>query len=1228
MKVNKSKIGFSMAVLVIFGASTITGILFPHDIASAVATTYTVNSTEDTSDGSCDHPYVNSSSDCTLREAIIASNANSGTDTIVFDIDAAFADDGDGQWTITTSSAMESITDPTIITAASVWDSDDDRPGIRILGSTSYNGFSLTSSSTGSEISGLEIDTHDRGISVYSTDVIIGTDCDGTNDASERNVIHGNENFDIYINASGTKIKGNYLGIETDGKTLDSAATLALNIYGASADDIVIGFEDGTTGSCSAVVQRNVIGLGSGGEAGIQITGTTTNELGDASSAPDNIKIAGNYIGVGADGSADIAGGDYGVNARSSATEIYVGTDGDGTDDDLEQNLISGWNKRAVFIFKTGGNRVSGNVIGFESDKSTALQNGEMGMLIRGDNNIIGWCDASIDATLCSNSGSQSTQANIIGYSGESGISLGAGCDGCLVYGNYIGTDPTGTSDYGNKEHGIVMRRRSDNIKIGGSTSDYQNVIKFNDLGGVFIDGLYRGGSGLLNDPTEGWAVQNNVISKNDGYGIRIYDTELDSSVDPDGTVTGNTIERNSGAGLIIEGSSPSVTSNTIRNNTGYAVEVLPGLRGDEPGDGVNKGQGFDHSCDVLCPAEASSDLISKPTISSNALADNDGGGIYILESEPTNEGTLTSDNTIATNGSFDVRKDWYAAVELIDTDSNPLTSASVKVTLVPNGQTCTGTCTGQSYEATGSSAIFGPEGIDYEDVSTWFKLTEYIIDTAGTITQYNDYDVRVSGVYQGETSFSFDGNSGNDTDTAGLPTSIATASLARYQIAEAIVVLTPPPGASGSVATTTNEEPVCTGPNFSQFSVVDGEEVDTLDKISFMSSQIHASSAKIKVNEKDITVQTERQDNGDYEVSADVSELDLLGEVAILFYAKKSEDCDKEEKLKVKVLGIEEEVADEAQGIEEKSQSEDVDTDGDGFTDQYEISNLGSDPLDACDPGSADDLPEVQAECEVKRAEKEALEEKELSEAEKLLQEKEQRAAQYARDLLSDIAEFDSMEYVESLISYDGVARGIFESARVREVIERVATHPEDSIRKGDGLILSMLIFNDKLIDNNTEIHQYEAAEFDEALINMAYHRMVINKFIHEKFSRREALKRGEAARLLVKSSNAKIKRKFGVRAEESFGFEKNPFGDIDMSSPHAPYILYLKKHGLLQESDEFKPNEGMTNAEFIELTVGVKYAIAETETIETYSTEESIFVRFFKKLGQIFSRLFGWLF
>src|SRR3989338_11123889 len=91
---------------------------FGSFVSFADASSFIVNSTDDASDGSCDHPFLSEDMDCTLREAIQSANGNSGVDNISFSIDSSFADDGSGQWETSLETATPDIHAPALISGA------------------------------------------------------------------------------------------------------------------------------------------------------------------------------------------------------------------------------------------------------------------------------------------------------------------------------------------------------------------------------------------------------------------------------------------------------------------------------------------------------------------------------------------------------------------------------------------------------------------------------------------------------------------------------------------------------------------------------------------------------------------------------------------------------------------------------------------------------------------------------------------------------------------------------------------------------------------------------------------------------------------------------------------------------------------------------------------------------------------------------------------------------
>ena len=112
---------------------------------------------------------------------------------------------------------------------------------------------------------------------------------------------------------------------------------------------------------------------------GVTVVGTSSNN-----------RIQGNFVGTNAAGTAALANSFHGLQIQGG-TGNFIGTDGDGVDDALEGNLISGNTIVGVFLIDAVGNRVSGNRIGTNAAATAALPNGSRGVLLGGSsNNIIG----------------------------------------------------------------------------------------------------------------------------------------------------------------------------------------------------------------------------------------------------------------------------------------------------------------------------------------------------------------------------------------------------------------------------------------------------------------------------------------------------------------------------------------------------------------------------------------------------------------------------------------------------------------------------------------------------------------------------------------------------------------------------------------------------------------------------------------------------------------------
>ena len=150
--------------------------------------------------------------------------------------------------------------------------------------------------------------------------------------------------------------------------------------------------------------------------------------------------IAGNFLGTDATGTVVAGNTGSGVDLYNAASFNIIGTNGDGTDDANEGNLISG-NFNAVSLQGTGvtENVVAGNLIG--SDRTGTIALGQLSdnvWIVRGaSNNRVG---TNFDGV------SDDLERNVIVGARYSGVAIfNDHTDGNVIAGNYIGVNATGT---------------------------------------------------------------------------------------------------------------------------------------------------------------------------------------------------------------------------------------------------------------------------------------------------------------------------------------------------------------------------------------------------------------------------------------------------------------------------------------------------------------------------------------------------------------------------------------------------------------------------------------------------------------------------------------------------------------------------------------------------------------------------------------------------------------
>ena len=347
--------------ILIIGMTLLIAVVATRGLVQAQETTFTVNSTTDVDDGTCDATH------CSLREAINTANANSGTDIIAFDIPGA------GSHTIQPTSSLPTITDPVVIdgytqTGASP---NSNGPGV---GSNAMLKIELDGTNAGAGAMGLAIEA---GSSTVRGLVI--------------NRFDGLGSIGILLQSNGGNvIEGNFVGTSLSGQLA----------FGNSLGLMINGVSNNTVGGLSSEA-RNVISGNQGN--GVYIINK---------SAMGNL-VQGNFIGTDVTGTVDLGNGLFGVEIFDAPGNTIGGTAAEA------RNLISGNDAGGVTIqggtLGVGdpeGNVVWGNFIGTDVTGANALGNTGNGVVVR-----LGANNTSIGGTTAG-------AGNVISGNGSDGVSV------------------------------------------------------------------------------------------------------------------------------------------------------------------------------------------------------------------------------------------------------------------------------------------------------------------------------------------------------------------------------------------------------------------------------------------------------------------------------------------------------------------------------------------------------------------------------------------------------------------------------------------------------------------------------------------------------------------------------------------------------------------------------------------------------------------------------------
>ena len=378
--------------------------------------------------------------------------------------------------------------------------------------------------------------------------------------AGFRNVISANTGPGIFIqNGAANLVQGNYIGTNRTGTVPLGNSSYGVRVSGANQTTI-----GGTTPAAGNVISGNAA-------SGIVFQGTSTNAL-----------VQGNYIGT-AEPSAPavIANSGDGVRIESTVDTATVGGTASGAG-----NVISGNTSDGVQIDSSLNPVVAGNWIGTDRAGTTPLPNIANGVYFTAGGGI------------CTIGGTAAGAGNVISKNAFNGIQTTG--ENCVILGNWIGTNSTGTLNLGNGQVGILSNSNFSTGTIGNTTGG-KNVIAFN-----FSAGIYLGANPAIapKDDEPGFAgiprpsavnaqflCRGNSIYQNGGLGIDLYPTGVTPNDPNDQDGGPNDLLNFPVVTSSLWNGSSTIISGVIDSNPGVLIkiDVYSNVAADISGNGEGK---------------------------------------------------------------------------------------------------------------------------------------------------------------------------------------------------------------------------------------------------------------------------------------------------------------------------------------------------------------------------------------------------------------------------------------------------------------------------------------------------------------------------------------------------------------------------------------------------------------------------------------------------------------
>ena len=624
---------------------------------------------------------TNDSGAGSLRQAILDANASAGHDLIDFNIAGA------GVHTIAVDSALDLITDSVELNATTQAGGSFTTPLIYLTRSGSYAGGdtgAIVVRADNTTVSGFIIGGWaDEGIEI-----------DGSTGAGDNNVIEHNW---VGFNASGGAD-----GVGDDGILVSESAD-------------------------NNIVRNNVVGS-SGGD-GIHVRNTS-----------DGNWVWGNIVGLATDGTTARGNIGYGIHLSGTTDGTTIGTDGDGTSDVAERNVIASNTLAGIYVDASTNVTIAGNYIGVDSTGNVDRGNATDGIFVT----------SSVDTITIG--GSAADTGNVVSGNADTGIEID-GADNVTISGNIVGLGADGTTIIANDGHGIMAYGTVTNITIGGNTAAERNVISGNVANAV---GVYGG---------SGWTIQGNYIGTddtglvakgNEQSGIAIVGVD---NVQIGGTNAGegNVLSGNlnsgvyagSSDGIIIEGNYIGVGSDGVT-----AVGNADGVHFEDNTTNAMIGGSTSAAANVIAYSSTYGVFINGNgalgnTVRGNRIFRNGGLGIDLIGNGPTPNDSGDGDTGPNNLQNWAVMKTASIADDgtfSYEVDTSSFASGTYTIDFYASTERDGGNVEGERYLGTGGFVPWGNASFSGAFGGVTLAAGEYvtalITDSSGNTSEFSNYAV------------------------------------------------------------------------------------------------------------------------------------------------------------------------------------------------------------------------------------------------------------------------------------------------------------------------------------------------------------------------------------------------------------------------------------------------------------------------------------------------------